>query len=368
MIQKASRMCLTQKDGNVVLLPCDTPPSQSQRWTYTDTTDDTRFTDVTRVGINNAYNQRTSGFGRLVDALDSGAGMIELDVWQGWPFAPGYRVQHDEPVSGSDQHNNCTRDPEGMIYDKLREGTTDGSFGDCLDNLRAWHDHNPSHNPLIIKLQLMNPFDSSHTPDRLDGVLAQHLGAENIFKPADLIGSYQNLDAASRAGNWPTFNALKGKFIIVDIRGPVVDPLQSAQFEQSEQVYASNLHALHDTGKLGQAMMFPALLNVQGSNYVDPRLGVKETSVRPWFVAFDGDAGGMLSKESTDGGARARFYKDGRYLLTLTNVHQLTNISNSDPTSEQALAAIKMAAGLAATTASSHWRTTNTNGFVVRRA
>src|SRR3954447_14642215 len=60
-----------------------------------------RQSHLTTVGVHNAYQK--SAFPYLADALDSGAGLIELDVWvDSWTRQ--WRVNHE--LVG--QSNNCT--------------------------------------------------------------------------------------------------------------------------------------------------------------------------------------------------------------------------------------------------------------------
>ncbi|WP_249352340.1 PI-PLC domain-containing protein [Nocardiopsis akebiae] len=55
---------------------------------------------TTSVGVHNAYE--TATFPHFADALDSGAGLLELDVWTDEWFG-NWRVNHE--LVG--QHNNC---------------------------------------------------------------------------------------------------------------------------------------------------------------------------------------------------------------------------------------------------------------------
>src|SRR5947209_9954326 len=57
--------------------------------------------DQTRVGIHNTYEKTT--FTYFIDALESGTGLVELDVWQDYLLSGKYRVSHDAVGN----NNNC---------------------------------------------------------------------------------------------------------------------------------------------------------------------------------------------------------------------------------------------------------------------
>jgi hypothetical protein len=84
------------------------------------------------------------------------------------------------------------------------------------------------------------------------------------------------------------------------------------------------------------ATTFPAVLGATGG---DPRTQYTDTSIRPWFVLFDGDAASYVS------GVDTSWYDTNHYLLTMTDAHNVppalsdTNPSVSDATDRVALLA-----------------------------
>src|SRR5256885_1949968 len=168
--------------------------------------DEPRQSHTTVVGVHNTYQKAT--FPYLADALDSGTGLIELDVWAD-SWTRRWRVNHE--IVGQD--NNCTAGG-------LRTGTRNQDLAGCLANIRAWHDAHPDHRPLIVKVELKAGFDSrvGLGPADFDRLVAAQLG-NAVYRPADLLARYPTLDAAALADNWPTRSALAGKILIELIPG-----------------------------------------------------------------------------------------------------------------------------------------------------
>jgi hypothetical protein len=59
------------------------------------------------------------------------------------------------------------------------------------------------------------------------------------------------------------------------------------------------------------AQAFPAVLDAQTG---DPRTRFTETTIRPWFVVFDGNATSYVG-----GGVDPQWYDDNHYFLVMTN-------------------------------------------------
>src|SRR5205823_40843 len=133
-------------------------------------------------------------------------------------------------------------------------------------------------------------------PAQLDALINSHLG-NLVYRPADLLhnGTYPNLDAAAKADAWPARSALAGKVILYVIPGTVElgNPFDTLHTDVEYGTYLKNLAA---AGKVSQAAIFPTVLGAQSG---DPRGQYSDTSIRPWFVFFDGDANTYVTSVDT---------------------------------------------------------------------
>ncbi len=298
---------------------------------------DATIAGITGAGVHNAYDQAT--FPWLVDALDSGAAMLELDVWQNFLGNGRYQVSH-EPWGPA---NNCS---SATTYPALRTGSRNQSFQTCLNNIRLWHDQNPNHRPVIIKLEAKNGYDGrgGYTPARLDAMIAGALGAGNILKPADIKGSYPTLDAAVRAGNWPARADLNGKFMFLLITG-AFEAGNPFDHYHTHLEYADYLTSLGTTN-LSSAMMFPT---PNGATSTDPRTGDMGGTRAQWYVTFDGDANGWYNGDTS-------FFTTNHYLLVFADAQNVApTIDGRNPTVQQGQDKIRQVAAKGATIASSDW-------------
>jgi hypothetical protein len=309
---------------------------------------DTSLAGITGVGVHNAYEQGTYPW--MVDALESGASMLEIDVWQNFLGNGRYQVSH-EPWGPA---NNCS---SATTFSALRTGSRNQSLDVCLRNMRLWHDQNPNHPPLIIKLEAKNGYDgrAGFGAARLDSVIASALGAGNVLKPADVKGGYATLDAAVRAGNWPSRDSLRGKFVFTLITGAFEagNPFDNYDTHHEYADYLTGLGA-----NLGSAMMFST---INGASASDPRTGDNGGTRAQWYVTFDGDANGWFSGDTS-------FYVTNHYLLTMASVHNVAPaIDGRNPTVQQAQDKVRQAAAKGATIASSDWANPSIVSFTVPR-
>lgn len=295
-----------------------------------------KFDDVTRVGVHNAYE--TARYTRLVDALDAGAGMVEIDVWTNL-LGLGWRVAHENPI-GSD--NNCTG---GSEFVASTGSASAGDLGSCLDDLRRWHDTNPNHRPVIVKLEMKDGFAAGvgRGPADLDRLIWDRLG-DTVFSPNELIGNAASLDDAVRGGRWSDSAEVAGRFLIELIPGTVEKSVPiNPSFSDVE--YANHLRTLHDTGSLDSAAVFPA---VHGFDHSDARVA-RFGDLAGWFVIFDGDARDLLTSETG-------WYRDNGYLVVATDAYAVDPaIDAVSPTAEQAMARVRLLAAHSATIVSSDW-------------
>ncbi|MFD9123766.1 phosphatidylinositol-specific phospholipase C domain-containing protein [Kitasatospora sp. NPDC059571] len=302
------------------------------------------FGSATTVGLHNTYDP--AAFPYLAQGLDTGTGMIELDVWTD-TITTEWKVSHSNPLGNS---NNCTAASSPA---QLYSGGANKNLENCLDDVRVWLGAHPGSGPLVIKLELKGGFAANRGmgPAQLDSLIATHLGSA-VFRPADLLakpggGAYATLDDAARAGNWPSRAALAGR-VLVDVIPGTVEESNPFDTLHTDVEYSRHLRDLASAGKAGQAQVFPV---VHGAASGDPRTGYSDTSIRPWFVVFDGDASAYV------GGIDTSWYDSRHYLLVMTDAQNVSPaISSTDPTADQARARAAQLAAAHASIVSSDWR------------
>lgn len=281
--------------------------------------------EVAISGLHNSYER--SAFPRLRDALNTGVGMIEIDVWT--PFG-SWTVSHDNPFWND---NNCASST-GAVNQGLRT---------CVDNIAAWHAANPAHQPLLIKLELKAGFqdDQGVGPDELDAVFRTRLGSA-MYRPADLMaGVHATPDAAARANAWGSVDELRGRVILMILKGTAESDSLPTDIE-----YARYLKANPTT-----AVGFPIVHGGIASS--DPRTRY-ESTLRPWFVIFDGAATSFVALSAT---ARA-FYSGNRYLAITTDSHAVApTLSRTSPTTTQATDRLRLLGCQGSSVASADWYT-----------
>ncbi|MBB4780378.1 phosphatidylinositol-specific phospholipase C domain-containing protein [Streptomyces rapamycinicus] len=314
---------------------CLTAPAEARPAT----TDDPSYSATTSVGVHNAYEKAKYPY--LADALDSGASLLELDVWTN-AFGAGWRVSHSNPL-GND--NNCEN---AAGPDELRTKPRDQSLAGCLADMRAWHQAHPGHRPILVKVEMKDGFNGKKArgPADLDALLGATLG-DAVLRPADVVGGHATLDEAVRAGGWPSRSALAGKFIVELIPGTVEEnnPLDTLW---TDREYATHLRDLSAAGKLGQAAAFPA---VHGAAPGDPRTRYTDAALRPWFALFDGDASTYVAS-----GIDTAWYDDRHYLLIMTDAHNVAPpIDGTNPTETQARDRVSELAARHASFATADW-------------
>ncbi|MEU1278106.1 phosphatidylinositol-specific phospholipase C domain-containing protein [Streptomyces sp. NPDC005805] len=297
------------------------------------------YSATTSVGVHNAYEQGT--FPYFADALDSGAGMLELDVWTN-AFGSSWRVSHSNPLGNA---NNCVG---AANPGELRTKSRNRDLAGCLADMRVWHDANPGHRPVLVKIELKDGFldTSRRGPDELDALLRSRLG-DALFRPADLLGGHGDLDAAVRADGWPARPAMAGKFVVELIPGTLE---QDNPFDTlwTDREYAQHLRDLKAAGRIGEAGAFPAVLKAAAG---DPRTRYADASIRPWFVVFDGDA-----VVYTGGTVDTSWYARNNYLVVMTSAHSVAPaIDARNPTEAQARDRVALLADRHASVVSSDW-------------
>ncbi|WP_206306213.1 phosphatidylinositol-specific phospholipase C domain-containing protein [Streptomyces humi] len=301
-----------------------------------------KFSASTGIGTHNAYEKDKYTY--WAQALDSGASLLELDVYAD-SITKRWRVSHSNPF-GND--NNCEHaDTPGELYSQSRNQ----DLGSCLDNMAAWEQSHPDHAPVVVKVEMKVGFNNNVGlgPDEFDTLVSQKLGS-SVYKPADLLGSsYPTLDAAAKADAWPTRDQLKGKFVFELIPGTVE---QANPFDHywTDQEYGDHLRDLYAAGNISAAQAFPAVLGAAGG---DPRTSRYDSSVRPWFVFFDGDAATYVNN-----GYDTSFYATNHYILIMTDAYAVAPaISSTSPTDAEVAARLALLAADHASLITSDWST-----------
>ncbi|MFC7448956.1 phosphatidylinositol-specific phospholipase C domain-containing protein [Rhodococcus daqingensis] len=306
----------------------------------------TPYSAVTSVGVHNAYEKGTYEY--LADALDSGAGLLELDVWtNGFDVASAvsdWRVAHENPLANV---NNCAN---ATTPAQLRSGPRDQDLAGCLSDLRVWHEANPGHRPVMIKIEMKDGFNAPAGlgPREFDALLDERLGSA-LLRPSDLTGGgYATLDEAVRTQGWPARSELAGRFIVELIPGTVeernpADPLWT------DVEYATHLRDLAAAGALTEAAAFPAVHRAEAG---DPRQArYRDATIRPWFVIFDGDASAYAG-----GGIDTAWYRDRGYLLVMTDAHKVApQMEGTNPGEEAARSRVDELSAAHASVVTADW-------------
>lgn len=298
---------------------------------------------ATSAGVHNTYDKSTYTY--LANALDAGATLIELDVWVN-VFNGKWDVSHSSPTSSN---NNCV---QASSTAGLYTGDRNQNLDSCLDDIRIWLAAHPTANPIMIKLEMKNGFDNSlgMGPAALDAYVAGHMGSL-VYKPVNLLtksdGSlYSDLDTAATAGNWASRSSLAGKAIVEAIPGTFEEdnPFDN---EWTDVEYATYLKGLYAAGTIANAEIFPSVLGAQTG---DPRARYTDTTLKPWFVVFDGDAGTYVS----DGGTE--WYNTHHYLVVGTDAYDVSPaISSTAPTLAEAQARVALLAADSVSFVSTDW-------------
>ncbi|WP_322780150.1 phosphatidylinositol-specific phospholipase C domain-containing protein [Frankia sp. Cas4] len=299
-----------------------------------------RVSHATTVGVHNTYDK--ADYTYLAQALDAGSSMIELDAWDDI-VAHRWRVSHSNPL-GND--NNCV---VATSASALYTGNRNQNLGSCLSDIKWWLVAHPTAGPVFVKIEMKAGFDNGAGmgPDELDAYIKANVATDSIYRPADLLGgTHANLDAAATADAWPSRSALAGKMIIYVIPGTVelANPTDTLHTDVEYATYLRNLYA---AGKVGDAMMFPAVL---GAATGDPRTRYSDITIRPWFVFFDGDASTYVTSVNTS------WYDTRHYILVMTDAHAVTPaLNDTNPAVADAQARVAQLAADHASVVSTDW-------------
>lgn len=307
---------------------------------------------ATSVGVHNTYDQ--SAYTYLDQALDAGATLIELDVWVN-PFTHKWNVSHSDPIGSS---NNCV---QTSTLAGAYTGNRNQNLDSCLDDIRVWLQAHPTANPIMIKLEMKAGFDQTigMGPAAMDSYINTHLGSL-VYKPVNLLtkadgSQYPDLDTAAKAGNWPSRSALQGRAVIEAIPGTfeMANPFDHLW---TDVEYADYIKGLQAAGTVANAEIFPSVLGAQAG---DPRAKYSDTTIRPWFVVFDGDAATYVNDGNTE------WYNANHYLVIATDAYNVSPaLSSTDPALSDAQARVALLAADGVSFVSTDWTTSPADGVL----
>lgn len=172
----------------------------------------------------------------LTDQLNLGLQNLEIDVYadtKGGKYARplGLNLAKDQPPYDAVGEMNAPGFKVFHIQD-IDFRSNCPTFIGCLAEIKRWSDAHPNHYPVFITMNAKDdtikragfvvpePF-TAPVYNQLDSIILAGLGAKKLIRPDDVRGKFATLEAAVLAGNWPTMQAAKGKFMFVlDETGP----------------------------------------------------------------------------------------------------------------------------------------------------
>lgn len=119
---------------------------------------------------------------------------------------------------------------------------------DCLNELKTWSMLNPRHLPIFITINAKDknypqqgftealPFDS-RIFESLDEEIMEGLFRERLFLPKDLVNGYNSVEEAVLAGDWPSLEQIRGKFILILDEGDE----KTAQYLEKDPLQEKNV-------------------------------------------------------------------------------------------------------------------------------
>ena len=172
----------------------------------------------------------------LTAQLDGGVRQLEIDIVQdpkGGRFAHPKIVELTKqaglpPDPDFDPNHEMDRPGFKVIHiADLNQRSSCLLFTECLREIRDWSHAHPQHVPLFLLIETKHgrtqsipnsveaePF-TTETFDALDKEIRSVFPDGEMILPDQVRGSYPTLDAAVRAGNWPTLAQSRGKVIFL---------------------------------------------------------------------------------------------------------------------------------------------------------
>ncbi len=172
----------------------------------------------------------------LAAQLDGGVRQLEIDIVQdpkGGRFAHPRIVELTRqaglpPDPDFDPNHEMEKPGFKVIHiPDLNQRSSCLLFTDCLREIRAWSKAHPEHIPLFLLIETKHgrtesipnsveaePF-TTETFDALDKEIRSVFADKEMILPDEVRASYPTLEAAVRAGNWPTLAKARGKVIFL---------------------------------------------------------------------------------------------------------------------------------------------------------
>ncbi|MDY7100910.1 MAG: Ca2+-dependent phosphoinositide-specific phospholipase C [Actinomycetota bacterium] len=161
-----------------------------------DETDDLRYDEAIRKVSHNSYARDERPLTEQLawdrhEPHDGGCRGLELDLCES-PNLPMWAIDHD-----------------GWRPD------ADHQLAAYLRHLRRWSELEAGHHVVTVTLDLKPPVrNPARFATYLDATLAEHLGADRLYTPAELRGGATSLVAGATATGWPTLGELRGRFVL----------------------------------------------------------------------------------------------------------------------------------------------------------
>ncbi len=178
----------------------------------------------------------------LADQFDSGVRQIELDVYADSKGGLYAHPAGPRMVAAAYLPPDSEFDPQGVMakpgfkvmhVQDVDYRSTCQPFIACLEQVRQWSHTHPGHIPIFIlvetkqgrssrELQLTEPEPfTTATFDALDAEIRSVFPPQELITPDDVRGSYDTLNQAVLAGNWPILSSARGKVIFLMDQRPV---------------------------------------------------------------------------------------------------------------------------------------------------
>ena len=172
----------------------------------------------------------------LTKQLDGGVRQLEIDIAQdpkggrfahpkiveltkeaGLPADPDFDAEHEMEKPGI----------KVIHIADLNERSSCHLFTTCLKEIQAWSKAHPEHVPLFLLIEtkhggtkgipnsvVAETFDTAAL-DGMDKEIRSVFADDEMVLPDEVRGSYPTMDAAVKAGNWPTLAKSRGKVIFL---------------------------------------------------------------------------------------------------------------------------------------------------------
>ena len=172
----------------------------------------------------------------LTAQLDGGVRQLEIDIVQdphGGRFAHPKIVELTKqaglpPDPDFDPNHEMDKPGFKVIHiPDLNQRSSCLLFTDCLKEIRAWSNSHPEHVPLFLLIETKHGRTASipdgveaetftsETFDALDKEIRSVFAENEMILPDKVRGNYPTLEAAVRAGHWPTLAESRGKVIFL---------------------------------------------------------------------------------------------------------------------------------------------------------